>query len=82
LRAYPEVVWGTYLKVYLGASLELIRERTVKQAGSVPLSAIGSVLESVLGSVIESILGVYLGSHSVYLGAYSEYTWERTRRCT
>jgi len=37
-------------------------ERIVKQAGSVPSTAFGSVLES--------------GSE-VYMGAYSECTWER-----
>ena len=36
--------------VYVGVSGELTWEHTVKQAGSVPSSAIGSVLESVLGS--------------------------------
>jgi hypothetical protein len=35
----------------------------------VPSSAIGSVLESVLGSVVES-------ESEVYLGAYSQCTWE------
>jgi hypothetical protein len=49
--------------VYLGASSELTWERIVKQAGTVPSSAIGSVLESMPGSVLEkSVLGVYLGA--------------------
>jgi hypothetical protein len=48
--------------VYLGAYSECTRERTVKQAGSVPSSAIGNVLESMLGSVLESVLGGVLGS--------------------
>jgi len=42
--------------VYLGVSLELTWERTVKQAGSVQSSAIGSVLESIRGSVLEIVL--------------------------
>jgi len=37
-------------------------ERRVKQAGSVPSSAIGSVINSMLGSVLDSVLGVYLGA--------------------
>ena len=52
----------------MGVSSEHTWERTVKQAGSVPSSAIGSVLESVLGSVIESVLRAYLGaSNEVHL---------------
>jgi len=58
----------------LGSVLESILraywERTVKQAGSVPSGAIGCVLEIVPGSVLR----LYL---EVYLGAYSECTWER-----
>jgi hypothetical protein len=53
---------GVYLRAFSGvcfrASWELTWERTVKQAGSVPSSAIGSVLESLIGSVLENILGV------------------------
>ena len=37
-------------------------ERTVKQAGSVPWSAIGRVLESMPGSVLDNVLGGALGS--------------------
>jgi hypothetical protein len=37
-------------------------ERTVKQAGSVPSSAIRSVLESMPRSVLENVLGGVLGS--------------------
>ena len=55
---------GVYLRacsgVRLRASTELTWERIVKQAASVPSSAIRSVHESVLGSVIESVLGAYL----------------------
>jgi len=49
-------------------------ERTVKQTGSVPSSAIGSVFESMLGSVIESVL-------RAYLGAYSPAGWECAIEC-
>ena len=51
-------------------SRELNWECTVKQAGSVPSSAIGSVLETMPGNVLENVLGTVLGSDS-------EYTWER-----
>ena len=64
---------GVYLRAYSGvclrASCEHTWERTVKQAGSVPSSAIGSVLESMPGGVHGSVLGVYLG-------ASCERTWE------
>ena len=64
---------GVYLRACSGACLtaswELVWERTVKQAGCVPSSAIKSVLESMPGSVLENVLGVYLG-------AYSECSWE------
>jgi len=58
----------------LGSVLESVLraywERTVKQAGSVPSSAIGSVLESMPGSVLRLYSEVYLGAYSeVYLGA-------------
>ena len=57
------------LGVYLRPSRELTWERTVKQARSVPSSAIRSVLESMLGSVLENVLGGVLGSVlGVYLG--------------
>jgi len=66
MRAYSQVrlgvscLWRVYLGAYSGVCLraycELTWERTVKQAGSVPSSAIGSVFESVLGSVLESVL--------------------------
>jgi len=46
----------------------------VKQAGSVPSSAIGSVLESMLGSGIESVL-------RAYLGGYSQAGWECAIEC-
>jgi len=52
-----------------GLEQELTWERTVKQAGSVPLSVIGSVLESMPGRVLENVLGVYF---RVYLGACNE----------
>ena len=55
------------LEVYLRPSRELTWERTVKQARSVPSSAIRSVLESMLGSVLENVLGGVLGS---VLGVY------------
>ena len=43
-----------------------------------PSSAIGSILENMPGSVLENILGGVLGGvHRVYLGVYSECTWER-----
>jgi hypothetical protein len=44
-------------------------ELTVKQAGSVPSSAMGSVFESVLGSVLESVLRAELTT-------YSQAGWE------
>ena len=58
----------------LGSVLESVLraywERTVKQAGSVPSSAIGSNLESMPGTVLR----LY---SEVCLGAYSECIWER-----
>jgi hypothetical protein len=71
---YHRVQLGVYLRecsgVCLRASWELTWERTVKQAGSVPSSAIGRVLESIPGSVLENVLGGVLGSVlGVYLGA-------------
>ena len=63
-------VLGSVLGVYLGASREITWECTVKQAGSVPSSAVGSVLESMPGSELENVLGGVLGSVlRVYLGA-------------
>jgi hypothetical protein len=50
------------------ASSMLAWERTVKQTGSVPSSAIRSVLERILRSVRENIL-------AGILVAYSECTW-------
>jgi len=48
----------------LGSVLEIVLrtywERILKQAGSVPSSAIGSVLESMPGSVLGSIFRAYL----------------------
>jgi len=49
--------------VYLRASCELTWERIVKQAGSLPSSAIGILFESILGSVLESILKAYMGAY-------------------
>jgi len=83
LGVYHRVQLGVYFRecsgVCLRASWELTWVRTVKQAGSVPSSAIGSVLESmprgvlenVLGGVLGSVLGGVLGS---VLGVYSECT--------
>ena len=50
-------------------AIESIWERTIKQARSVPLSAIRSVLESKSGSILENWL-------RVYFGASWEHTWE------
>jgi hypothetical protein len=47
-------------------------ERTVKQAGSVPSSAIGRVMES----MPRSILRLY---SEVYMCMYTRCTWERLR---
>jgi len=47
-------VLGSIFRVCLGAY--------IKQAGSVPSSAIGSILESMSGSVLENVLGGVLGS--------------------
>ena len=52
MRTYRQVRLGMYFKgcsgVFLRVSLELTWEHTVKQTGSVPLSAIGSVLRAYL----------------------------------
>jgi hypothetical protein len=58
------------LESVLESVLKAYWERTVKQAGSGPSSAIGSVLESMRGSVMR----LYL---EVYLGEYTECTSER-----
>jgi hypothetical protein len=58
------------LGVCLRASCELTWEHTVKQAGSVPSSAIERLLESVPGSVLENVLGgVLVRVFRVCLGA-------------
>jgi hypothetical protein len=44
------------------ASGEITWEHTVKQAESVPPSAVGSVLDSMPESVRENVLRVYLGA--------------------
>jgi hypothetical protein len=51
--------------VYLRASSELTWKRTVKQAGSVPMSIIGSICKKVR----ENLLAVYF---RVYSGASNE----------
>jgi hypothetical protein len=55
-----QVQLGVYLRAYRGVCVrafsELTWEGIVKQAGSVPSSAIESVFESVLGSVCENVL--------------------------
>jgi len=74
LGSNSEVYLGAYSEVFLGVSWELTWECIVKQAESVPSSAIGSVLESMLKSAIESVL-------RAYLGAYSQAGWERVIEC-
>ena len=73
LDVFHQVQFGVFLRAYSGVSLrmslELTREHTVKQAGSVPLIAIGSILETVLESMIENV-------YRAYLGAYSHAGWE------
>jgi len=48
LESHSEVYFGAYSEVFLGVSEELTWERTVKQAGRVPSSAIGSVVRAYL----------------------------------
>jgi hypothetical protein len=77
-RVQLGVYWRVCSAVRLRTSWELNYERTVKQAGSMPSSAIGTVLETMLGSVLQTILRHALGSVlGVDLGEYSECTWER-----
>jgi len=57
-----ESVFGSLLERALRST-----ERTVKQAGSEPLSAIGRVFESMPGSILVYVLGGVLGS---FLRAY------------
>jgi len=78
LRLRVCCLWRLYLGacpgVCLRASCELTWVCTVKQAASMPSTAIGSVFESVLGSVLASILWTYLG-------AYSQAGWECIWEC-
>jgi len=103
LRSAEPVKWGVYnwvqlsmyfrvcLEVYLRISPELTLEHTLKQAGSVPSSAIGRVLESMPGSGLqvysESTCSVLWGlldnisqagwecCHEEQLGIYSQTGW-------
>jgi hypothetical protein len=95
LGVYNSVQLSAYfrvcLEVYLWISPELTLEHTLKQAGSVPSSAIGRVLESMPGSGLASVLGVYfvvscehtwqhkssrMGvCHEEQLGIYSQTGW-------
>jgi len=77
LRVCHRVQFGVYLRacsgVGLRASWELTWEHIVKQAGSVPSSAIGSVPSSAMRSVLKSMLGSTSASVlRAYLGRYCQ----------
>jgi hypothetical protein len=69
-----EMYLGAYSEVFLGELCEFTWLCIVKQAVSVPSSAIGSMLESILRSVIGSVL-------RACFGAYSQVGWERAIEC-
>jgi hypothetical protein len=80
------VYWRACTAVCYRASEELVLEQTVKQAASVPSSAIRRVRERMSGSVLENVMVVYLGAsweltwvHIVMQpGSVIECNWECT----
>jgi hypothetical protein len=89
LGAYSQAGWECAIECDW-ERLECVLGNTVKQAGSVPSSAIWSVLVSMPGSVLENVLGGVLGSVSqagwectikCNQECTSERTWERAMKC-